>query len=85
MASTQSNIDPRVIGLKSFALGYARDAIKYLQQAHEINPDDAEVMLKLAEVAAEESGLFVPPEDVEGFRELASRICSGNHVGSLLA
>lgn len=39
----------------------------------------------LAEVAAEESGLFVPPEDVEGFRELASRICSGNHVGSLLA
>ena len=39
----------------------------------------------LADLAAEESGLFVPPEDVEGFRELASRICSGNHVGSLLA
>jgi len=36
------------------------------------------------ELAEEESGLFAPPEDVEGFRELASRICSGNHVRSLL-
>jgi tetratricopeptide (TPR) repeat protein len=40
-------LDAKAMGLKSFGLGYARDAIRYLQQAHEIDPDDAEVMLKL--------------------------------------
>lgn len=32
----------------------------------------------------EEKGLFAPPEDVEGFRHLAIRICSGRLVQSLL-
>lgn len=45
--SVPSPIDARAMGLKSFQLGYARDAIKYLRQAHDENPDDAEVMLKL--------------------------------------
>ena len=30
-----------------------------------------------SELAEEEQGLFTPPEDVEGFRQLALRICSG--------
>jgi tetratricopeptide (TPR) repeat protein len=40
--------DARVMGLKSYALGYTNDAIKYLEQAHEQNPNDTEVTLKLA-------------------------------------
>ena len=40
-------VDPRAMGIKSLAAGYTRDAIKYLQEAHEQNPEDAEVMLKL--------------------------------------
>lgn len=40
--------DARTLGLKSFALGYTNDAIKYLEQAHEQNPNDSEVTLKLA-------------------------------------
>ncbi|MBV9085216.1 MAG: tetratricopeptide repeat protein, partial [Acidobacteriaceae bacterium] len=40
-------VNPRAMGMKSYALGYARDAIKYLSRAHQENPDDAEVMLKL--------------------------------------
>lgn len=40
--------DARIMGMKSFALGYTNDAIKYLEQAHEQNPQDAEVTLKLA-------------------------------------
>ncbi len=40
--------DARAMGLKSFALGYTNDAIKYLEQAHEQDPNDAEVTLKLA-------------------------------------
>jgi len=36
------------------------------------------------ELAEEEKGLFATPEDAEGFRDLASRICIGNHVRSLL-
>ncbi len=47
-SDTPLNIDAKAMGLKSFALGYSRDAIKYLSRAHEENPDDAEVMLKLA-------------------------------------
>jgi tetratricopeptide (TPR) repeat protein len=35
------------MGLKSFKLGYMHDAIKYLRQAHEEDPADAQVMLKL--------------------------------------
>lgn len=45
--SATSAIDARAMGLKSFALGYSRDAIKYLLQAHDEDPNDGEVMLKL--------------------------------------
>jgi carbonic anhydrase len=36
------------------------------------------------ELTEEEQGLFAPPEDVEQFRQLARRICSGRVVQSLL-
>lgn len=39
--------DAKSMGMKSLAAGYIPDAIKYLKQAHEDDPDDAEVMLKL--------------------------------------
>ncbi len=39
--------DAKVLGKKSLALGYLHDAIRYLQQAHEQDPEDAEVMLQL--------------------------------------
>jgi tetratricopeptide (TPR) repeat protein len=35
------------MGKKSLALGYVRDAIKYLREAHDQDPDDADVMLQL--------------------------------------
>ena len=35
------------MGKKSLALGYTRDAIRYLRQAHEDDPDDPELLLKL--------------------------------------
>lgn len=47
-ASRPFATDARTMGLKSFALGYTNDAIKYLEQAHEQNPSDSEVTLKLA-------------------------------------
>jgi carbonic anhydrase len=37
-----------------------------------------------SELTKEEQGLFTPPEDVEGFRQLALRICSGKLVQSFL-
>ncbi|MGA8030722.1 MAG: tetratricopeptide repeat protein [Bryobacteraceae bacterium] len=37
----------KLMGEKSLALGYTQDAIRYLRQAHEQNPDDAEVTLRL--------------------------------------
>ena len=40
-------VDAKAMGIKSLSLGYLHDAIRYLQQAHEQNPDDAEVMLQL--------------------------------------
>lgn len=40
-------IDPKVMGFKSLAAGYLNDAIRYLRIAHEDNPNDAEVMLRL--------------------------------------
>jgi carbonic anhydrase len=36
------------------------------------------------QLTAEEQGLFTAPEDVEGFRQLALRICGGELVQSLL-
>ncbi len=47
LAAAVEPIDAKSMGKKSLALGYVQDAIKYLRQAHEQNPDDAEVMLKL--------------------------------------
>ena len=46
-AAASDKVDARTMGLKSLALGYSRDAIKYLRQAYEEHPDDAEVMMKL--------------------------------------
>ncbi|HMF77466.1 MAG TPA: tetratricopeptide repeat protein [Bryobacteraceae bacterium] len=40
-------MDAKSMGEKSLALGYSRDAIQYLLQAHKQDPEDAEVMLKL--------------------------------------
>jgi len=40
-------VDAKAMGKKSLQLGYLRDAVRYLQQAHEENPNDAEVMLDL--------------------------------------
>jgi tetratricopeptide (TPR) repeat protein len=37
----------KVMGEKSLTLGYLHDAVRYLQQAHEQDPEDAEVLLKL--------------------------------------
>jgi len=39
--------DAKSMGMKSLKLGYMRDAIKYLLQAHEEDPNDSEVMLQL--------------------------------------
>jgi len=36
------------------------------------------------DLTEEEKGLFAPPQDVEGFRELALRICGGKLVQSLI-
>ena len=38
----------------------------------------------LGELTEEEQGLFTPPEDAEGFRRVAHRICSGKLVQNLL-
>lgn len=40
-------VDAKTMGKKSLALGYTQDAIKYLRQAHEKDPSDADVMLQL--------------------------------------
>ena len=41
------HVSARVMGMKSLDAGYTRDAIHYLQQAHEEDPGDEQVMLKL--------------------------------------
>jgi tetratricopeptide (TPR) repeat protein len=46
-APQAAKVDAKAMGLKSLKLGYMRDAIRYLQQAHEENPEDAEVLLGL--------------------------------------
>ena len=40
-------VDARAMGLKSLELGYSNDAVKYLLIAHEQDPGDTEIMLKL--------------------------------------
>ncbi|MGH9582478.1 MAG: tetratricopeptide repeat protein [Bryobacteraceae bacterium] len=47
VSSVPRTIDAEAMGKKSLALGYTRDAIKYLLQAHEEHPDDADAMLRL--------------------------------------
>jgi tetratricopeptide (TPR) repeat protein len=42
-----SFVDVRLLAEKSYAAGYMKDALKYLTLAHEIDPDDYAVMLKL--------------------------------------
>jgi len=46
-ATSATGTDAKAMGMKSLAAGYIPDAIRYLQQAHEDDPEDAEVMLKL--------------------------------------
>ncbi len=43
-----ASIDAKEMGMKSYALGYSNDAVKYLTEAHQLDPDDMEVTLKLA-------------------------------------
>ena len=45
-AST-AGVDAKTMGKKSLALGYSKDAIKYLREAHEEDPADAEITLDL--------------------------------------
>ncbi len=40
-------LDPRILGERSYAAGFLKDAKKYFLQAHEQNPVDGSVMLKL--------------------------------------
>lgn len=42
-----SRIDPKLMGRKSLAAGFLKDAIRYYQIAHENDPKDAEVTLQL--------------------------------------
>jgi tetratricopeptide (TPR) repeat protein len=46
-SQTNAGTDPKSMGLKSLAAGYVKDAIRYLREAHEADPYDAQVMLKL--------------------------------------
>lgn len=46
-ATSAAGTDAKSMGMKSLAAGYIPDAIKYFQRAHEDDPEDAEVTLKL--------------------------------------
>lgn len=46
-AVTEARVDARVMAEKSYAAGYIKDALKYLTVAHESDPTDYAVMLKL--------------------------------------
>ena len=46
-ASEDTNADARLMGEKSYAAGYMKDALRYLTVAHEADPHDYGVMLKL--------------------------------------
>lgn len=41
------SLDTRVLGERSYAAGFMKDALRYLTQAREANPDDAGIALKL--------------------------------------
>jgi len=42
-----SALDPRILGERSYDAGFLKDALRYFTQAHEANPIDAQVVLKL--------------------------------------
>jgi Flp pilus assembly protein TadD len=44
---SQTQFDPKAMGRKSFAAGYMKDAVRYFLIAHENNPNDTDVMLRL--------------------------------------
>ncbi len=46
-SGASSPVDAKALGKKSLTMGYLKDAIKYLHQAHEDDPDDADTMLQL--------------------------------------
>ena len=46
--SAPSSTDAKVMAERSIKAGYMKDAVKYLEAAHEIDPGDFDVMLKLA-------------------------------------
>ncbi len=46
-AAAETQVDSRVMAEKSYAAGYMRDALKYLTIAHEEDPEDYAVILKL--------------------------------------
>jgi tetratricopeptide (TPR) repeat protein len=47
VARNNPAVDAKTMGIRSLAAGYVKDAIRYLRQAHEEDPNDAQVMLKL--------------------------------------
>ena len=51
-----------------------------------ISKKDVEYVARLArlELTEEEKGLFAPPQDVDGFRQLAQRVCAGKLVQKLM-
>ena len=46
-ASGQNALDPRLLGERSYEAGFLKDALRYFTQAHEANPGDLAVALKL--------------------------------------
>jgi Flp pilus assembly protein TadD len=46
-AEAPGSIDARIMAERSIKAGYLKDAVQYLERAHEVNPMDAGVMLKL--------------------------------------
>ncbi len=46
-AAPATLVDPKELGMKSYTLGYTNDAVKYLTEAHQLDPEDMEVALKL--------------------------------------
>ena len=46
-AAAPAAVDAKVMAERSIKAGYMKDALKYLQLAHEVDPDDAGIMLQL--------------------------------------
>jgi tetratricopeptide (TPR) repeat protein len=47
-AARPASIDARIMAERSLKAGYMKDALKYLETAHEADPGDFDIMLKLA-------------------------------------